>query len=99
MKGQQAACQPLGRAPPCSTVQQACRFNPSGSDQTAENIAKSSRPDIWVMRKYKINKVEAATKTDFKAAETEPKSDMLAKIFLSRHPVIPASDGGGGNSG
>ena len=33
------------------------------------------------------------------APPIEPKSDMLAKIFLYSQPVIPTSDGGGGNNG
>ena len=41
IKGQQAPYQSAGRSPPCFTVAQTSLFNPSGSDQTAEIIAKS----------------------------------------------------------
>ena len=45
-KGQQAPCHPSGSAQPCWTVQQASRFSPSGSDQTADKMAKSISPNV-----------------------------------------------------
>ena len=99
MKGQQAPCQPFGRAPPCSSVQQASLLIPSGSLQTADRKAKSTRLQVIDTVSQATKTVKAAISSERMLAPTEVKSAQLETTFCHSQPVIPVSDGGGGNSG
>ena len=98
INGQHAPYQSAGRSPPCFTVAQTFLFIPSGSDQTAEIIAKSITEYSNPPQKYKSQIVNEIINTERIDEEIELKFDIDENRFLHSQPVIPTCVRGGGCS-
>jgi hypothetical protein len=71
---------------------------PSGSEKTAERIAKSINEYNKLPQKYKSQVVNAIINIDRIEEEIELKFDIVENKFLHSHPVIPTCVRGGGCS-
>ena len=72
---------------------------PSGSLQTADRKAKSTRLHVIDTVSQATNTVKAAISSERTLAPIDVKSAQLETTFCHSQPVMPVSEGGGGKSG